>query len=414
MSKINYVLSGPTLNKDLDKELTELIVKDAKKATKILFIASSFDKYEDTDKYVNIINNWFTSIGIEFKEIGVIDNRISKEESINLINNTDIVLLMGGDTLKQIKSIKEYNLIESLNNREGITIGISAGSINMAKHVVLAKDESDNIPATVCYEGIGLTNVNIEPHFDFINIEHNRDIFEASSHGKIVCLPNSSFIRIEDNKEEYYGSYYVIEDGNLEQLGYPYEEINHLGTTTLETERLTLRKAVMEDVDDLFYIQLDPELRKYMGPTKLGKSIDREQYFFSKILENYKELNFYRWTIVRKEDNKVLGSIILNMHDEKAKIAGIDYYLRKDEWNKGYMTEAAKKVLDFAFQELKLNRIESCGSKNNPGTYKVMEHIGLKYEGLRKQAYFYYYGGIQDLVLYGLTKEEYEKENKDN
>ena len=108
------------------------------------------------------------------------------------------------------------------------------------EHVVLAKDESDNIPSTVCYEGIGLTNVNIEPHFDFINIEHNRDIFEASSHGKIVCLPNPSFIRIEDNKEQYYGSYYVIEDGNLEHQGYPYEEINHLGTTTLETKRLTL------------------------------------------------------------------------------------------------------------------------------------------------------------------------------
>lgn len=411
MSKINYVLSGPAFKEDFDEELTKLIAKDAEKATKIVFIASSFDKHEDTDKYVNIINNWFNSINIVFKEIGVIDNRISTTEAINLINNTDIVLLMGGDTLKQIKSIKEYNLIEPLNNREGITIGISAGSINMAKHVVLAKDESDNIPATVCYEGIGLTNINIEPHFDFINIEHNRDIFEASSHGKIVCLPNPSFIRIEDNKEEYYGPYFSIEDGNLEQPIYPYEEINHLGTTTLETERLILRKAVMEDVDDLFYIQLDPELRKYMCSAKIWKSLDREQFAFSKVLESYKDLNFYRWTIVRKEDNKVLGSIILNMHDEKAKVGGIDYYLRKDEWNKGYTTEAAKRVLDFAFQDLKLNRVESSGSKYNPGTYKVMEHIGLKYEGLRKKAYFYYYGGIQDLILYGLTKEEYEKEN---
>ena len=39
-----------------------------------------------------------------------------------------------------------------------------------------------------------------------------------------------------------------------------------------------------------------------------------------------------------------------------------------------------------------------------------MEKIGLKYEGIRKKAYFYYYGGMQDLVLYGLTKEEYLNE----
>ena len=41
-----------------------------------------------------------------------------------------------------------------------------------------------------------------------------------------------------------------------------------------------------------------------------------------------------------------------------------------------------------------------------------MEKIGLKYEGTRKQAKFYYYGGIEDLVLYGLTKEEYYGKNK--
>lgn len=412
MKKIKYILSGPEFKLGYDKELTKLLVSDAKKASKIVFIASSFDDYENTDKYANIINDWFKSNKIIFKSVNIIDNRVSKEIAVNYINDSDIVVLMGGDTLKQISYIKSYGIIDALKSREGITIGISAGSINMCSHVVLTKDENDNIPSTVCYEGIGLSNVNIEPHFDFINIEHNRDIFEASSHGKIVCLPNTSFIRIEDDKEQYYGNYYVIEDNNLEQQGYPYDEINHLGTVTLETERLILRKATMEDVNDLFYIQLDPDLRRYIGQTKLGKSIDREQYFFSKVLDNYRELNFYRWTIVKKEENLVIGSIMLNILDEKGKIGGIDYYLRKDHWNNGYMTEAAKRVIDFAFNDIKLNRIEAGGSINNPGTYKVLEHIGLKYEGLRKQGYFYYYGGIQDLVLYGLTKEDHEKENK--
>ena len=111
--------------------------------------------------------------------------------------------------------------------------------------------------------------------------------------------------------------------------------------------------------------------------------------------------------LVRKEDNKFLGTIYLNLHSDKARTAGIDYWIREDAWGHGYTTEAAKKIMEFAFLTLDLNRIESCGAKDNVGTWKVMENIGLKYEGTREKSYFYYYGGIQDMKEYGLTKEEY-------
>lgn len=173
---------------------------------------------------------------------------------------------------------------------------------------------------------------------------------------------------------------------------------------------MILRKTKISDLDEFFYIQLNPKLRKYLGPTKLGNDIEKNKKYFDE--SKYKGLNYYRWTIVKKEDNKILGTIYLNIHDEKAKTVGIDYWIREDEWNKGYTTEAAKCILDFSFQQLDLNRIESCGSKDNPGTWRVMEKMGLKYEGIRKQAFFYYYGGIQDLVLYGLTKNEYLNNQK--
>ena len=97
---------------------------------------------------------------------------------------------------------------------------------------------------------------------------------------------------------------------------------------------------------------------------------------------------------------------------KKARTAGIDYWIREDEWGHGYTTEASKIVMDFAFNKLNLNRIESCGAKENTGTWKVMEKIGLKYEGERKNAMFYYYGGTQTIVMYGLTKEEYFTKDK--
>ena len=100
------------------------------------------------------------------------------------------------------------------------------------------------------------------------------------------------------------------------------------------------------------------------------------------------------------------------MHDKKAKTAGIDYWIREDEWGKGYTTEVSKRIMKFAFETLELNRIESCGAKDNTATWKVMENIGLKYEGTRPKSYFYYYGDIQDMREYGISREEYLEEIK--
>lgn len=191
--------------------------------------------------------------------------------------------------------------------------------------------------------------------------------------------------------------------------GHEYIKINHTGTVPLETDRLVLRRTVKSDIDEFFFIQLNPNIRRYLGTNRLGDDLEKNRKYFNE--EKYNELNYYRWTIVRKEDNKILGCIYLNIHDEKARTAGIDYWIREDAWGNGYTTEASRKILNFAFDTLNINRIESCGGKDNPGTYKVMEKIGLKYEGERKEGIFYYYGGLENLVLYGITKEEY-KNNK--
>ena len=153
-----------------------------------VFIASDFSTHSKNDKNIDIFLNMFKSNGIIFKETHVIDNRISKKEAKEYIEKAEVVWLSGGNTLNQIKEIKEYDLIEALQTREKITIGMSAGSINMAKRVVLAKDINDNIPELSIYDGIGLVNINIEPHLDPTDEEHNKDIYEASKSSTIYGL----------------------------------------------------------------------------------------------------------------------------------------------------------------------------------------------------------------------------------
>lgn len=405
---INYLFSGIDKVNGFTKEQATSLKKDIKDNSIITFIASDFDNTEKTDTNKKLLIDTFNNIGINFKCEYLVDKRVSKDEAKELLNKSDIVFLMGGDTYKEMKSINEYDIKEDITNRK-LILGVSAGSLNQSKNVVYLDEYQDY--KLVKYEGLGLVDFNIYPHLDFKNIDFLKEVFTVSNDTPLIALPNESFIRCENGNIEYFGKHYNVENSTIDIKGHDYEKINHIGTIPLETERLILRRTSNEDIDEFFFIELNPKLREYLGPTKLGNNLIKNREYFDE--SKYENKDFYRWTIVKKEDNKVLGTIYLNIHDEKAKTAGIDYWIREDEWGHGYITEASKRILEFAFDTLDLNRIESCGAKDNPGTWKVMEKLGLKYEGTRKQAMFYYYGGIQDLVLYGLTKEEYLK-NKEN
>lgn len=176
----------------------------------IVFVASDFTSHSTTDKHVKIFLDMFKNNNIIFNEFHVVDDRLTQKESLQYIEKADIIWLSGGDTLMQIKYLKNYNLISFLQNRDGITIGMSAGSINMAKRVVLAKDMEDNIPELSIYDGIGLVDINIEPHLDSSSENHLNEIWEASQFSTIYGLNDNSFIKIVNNNIDIYGDYSIF------------------------------------------------------------------------------------------------------------------------------------------------------------------------------------------------------------
>lgn len=212
---INYLLSGIDKEKGFSELQTKYLKQDIKDTNVITFIASTFSNIEKTNMYLDIMIKWFKNIGITFKEAYLINDLVNPSQAKEYIDKSDVVFIMGGDTLEQIKNINKYNIIPNLQKRNGITIGISAGSINMAKNVAIARDIDDNIPDHSFYKGIGLVDINIEPHFDLNNTIHNKDIIEISKENKIICLPNESFIRIEKDIN-IIGDYYMYDkEGKL-------------------------------------------------------------------------------------------------------------------------------------------------------------------------------------------------------
>lgn len=397
----NILFSGIDKENGFNEEQSECLNESIKSQSTITFIASDFTNTVKSKDVSNKMVTFFEKIGVKFKCVNLIDVNISIKDAHEILKTSDVVFLMGGSPYLQMEGINKYGLKEYIKNIP-LVIGVSAGSMNQSKRVVY---EDENNKKLYDYEGLGLTNFNIYPHFDFKNIELLKESFRVSEVICLDCLPEDSFIKVNNGHIKYYGPHYKVNNNEIDIKGHDYNDINNTGTILLESERLIYRRTVKSDIDEFFFIQLNPNLRKYLGMSKVGNNLIKNRDYFDE--NKYNDKDYYRWTIVKKEDNKILGCIYLNIHDKKAKTAGIDYWIREDEWGCGYVTEAAKRILEFAFDTLDLNRIESCGAKDNPGTWKVMEHIGLKYEGVRESGAFYYYGGLTDLVMYGITRDEY-------
>ena len=204
---INYLFSGINKQIGFNEIQSKYLKKDIKNNSNIVFISSIFDNYERSDEQYNRILSWFKNIDITFASSYVIDNRMEKDKAKKLINKSDIVYLLGGSPYLQMKSINEYELVDSIKNVD-IVIGVSAGSMNQSKRVVYKDEYEDN--QILYYSGLGLVDFNIYPHIDFNNIELLKESFEVSNYVPLVLLPNDSFIRIEKDNIEYIGEHYFI------------------------------------------------------------------------------------------------------------------------------------------------------------------------------------------------------------
>jgi len=180
---------------------------------------------------------------------------------------------------------------------------------------------------------------------------------------------------------------------------------------TLETERLILRKLRLEDAKDVFEYASDPEVAKYVT-WETHKSIEDSINLIKFTHERYEKKEGIIWGIVYKENNKVIGTCDI-LPVTKHFRSEIAYALARNYWGKGLMTEAVKEVIRFGFERMNLNRIQAMCIPENIGSYRVMEKVGMKYEGLIRE-YLYIKGKFQDLKLYSILRIEYfdQKENK--
>ena len=214
--KTVYLFSNFDNNTGFPKEIGDCIKKDLLVYESLVFISSSPLGYDASDFYSNVNKNWFSTIGINFRKCYLLDNRIERNRSIDLLKNASCIFLMGGRTREQIKYVNENNFMKPLQNYNGVIMGISAGAINLSINS-LSFGRSENEETTIMYNGIGITEKIIFPHFD-INGEENNEIKEYSKDHCIYGLCDYSAIIEKGNDTKLIGEIYKIHNRKIDKI----------------------------------------------------------------------------------------------------------------------------------------------------------------------------------------------------
>jgi len=118
----------------------------------------------------------------------------------------------------------------------------------------------------------------------------------------------------------------------------------------------------------------------------------------------YEKGELVNFAITRRPDGLLIGAVGLALNPAHAR-AEIGYWIGTPYWGQGYCTEAARAVVDYGFDVLRVNRIQSRHFAANPASGRVMQKLGMSPEGCLRQ-YVRKDGPFADMVLYGLLRSD--------
>lgn len=173
----------------------------------------------------------------------------------------------------------------------------------------------------------------------------------------------------------------------------------------LETERLILRQWSRKDAAALFDYARDPDVGPNAG-WKPHADIAESRLIIRELFRKN-----MTWAIEEKASGAVIGSIGLEPDKYRPEIDSreMGYSLAKSRWKRGYMTEAAERVIRYAFDELNLTVLMIRTGEANLRSRRVIEKCGFTYEGTLRRAYRLYDGALREVRCYSMLREEYEK-----
>ena len=171
----------------------------------------------------------------------------------------------------------------------------------------------------------------------------------------------------------------------------------------IETERLLLRKPHMEDVSVIFmgWAQ-DQEVTRYLT-WRPHERIQQTQDFVRSCLTAWEQGTRFPYMLTLKETGEAIGMIDPRIEGPKV---GIGYAAARPHWGKGYITEATRAIIDWAFQQPSIYRVYATTDLENSASRRVLEKVGMQCEGVLRK--YILHPNISDIprdsYMYAITR----------
>jgi ribosomal-protein-alanine N-acetyltransferase len=173
---------------------------------------------------------------------------------------------------------------------------------------------------------------------------------------------------------------------------------------TLTTARLVLRPFMVADAPDVQRLAGEREVASTTlnipHPYEAGMA---EQWINTRH-EVYARGEGISFAIVRRADHVLIGAIGLRLEQPHAR-AELGYWIGVPFWRQGYCTEAARAVVRYGFEVLGLHRIYAAHLTRNPASGRVLQKLGMTYEGCARQ-HVQKWDVFEDVAMYGILRSE--------
>ena len=173
----------------------------------------------------------------------------------------------------------------------------------------------------------------------------------------------------------------------------------------LETERLYLRKYKLEDLENYYKLKSCKEVWTYSTFIPL-KEKDEARLLLSNLINDRKDKKYVFMALYKRDSNEFIGEAGIIGYNPSANRCVIGYNLLPQYWNKGYATEITENLIKYAFEFLRIERVEALALQINKASCKVLEKSGFILEGVLRN-FSRAEIGYNNVCYYGIISSDY-------
>lgn len=182
-------------------------------------------------------------------------------------------------------------------------------------------------------------------------------------------------------------------------------QLNFSPFPILESERLCFRKLTHEDAPEVLALRGNSETMKFI-PRPLIVDVEGAFEHIKMINDKIDENLDINWAVTQKENDKCIGIMGFYRTQPEHFRTELGYMILPEHWGKGYVTEAVKTLLNFAFNSLNFHSIEAVIDARHIASERVLQKVGFEKEAHFKEN-FYYNNEFTDTKIYSLLKQNF-------